>query len=91
MAPPFFYQISQCDLVDYVCRLAREITLPIILYNNPALVKVGYDLDAVRELIENPELKIVGFKDSSGDAVYFQKLRSILSELEVPLLSAATK
>lgn len=83
LAPPFFYEISQGELIGYVERLLREVSLPTVLYNNPALTNVNYGLDAVRTLASRSE--VVGFKDSSGDAVYFQKLHPILSESGVPL------
>ena len=84
VAPPFFYKISQSELLGYVDKLIDEIKLPTVLYNNPALTKINFDLDTARKLAQKPQ--VVGFKDSSGDATYFQKLKATLSEEEVPLL-----
>jgi 4-hydroxy-tetrahydrodipicolinate synthase len=83
LAPPFYYQIREGELHDFVDRLIREIELPLFLYNNPALTGVTFDLDTVRALIRRPE--VIGVKDSSGSGTYFHDLRRVLHEEDLPL------
>jgi dihydrodipicolinate synthase/N-acetylneuraminate lyase len=75
VSAPYYYPIEQSDLVAYVLRLAREVPLPVTLYNMPSLTRTSFELQSVRQLLDEPA--IVGMKDSSGDLVYFQKLRDL--------------
>lgn len=84
LAPPCFYKITQDELVDYVDEFTARVKLPVVLYNNPGLTAINFDLDTVGRLADNPD--IVAFKDSSGNSVFFSKLHATLSEFEVPLL-----
>lgn len=84
LAPPFYFQIDQEELHTYTEQLIEEISLPVYLYDNPALTKVSFGLDIVRDLISRPE--VVGFKDSSADMVKFQKLKKMAQEEEISLL-----
>jgi 4-hydroxy-tetrahydrodipicolinate synthase len=72
MAPPFYYPLTQQELHAYITRCAAEFRLPLVAYNFPALTKVSFDPDTVRRLFENP--RVVGFKDTSFDINYFQKI-----------------
>lgn len=83
LAPPFYYRIDQGELSEFADRLIDAIDLPVFLYDNPGLTGVSFDLDTVRELAGRPE--VVGFKDSSGDAARFHKLKEVLHELDIPL------
>jgi len=83
LAPPFYYQIDQRELHRFVDRLIDTIDLPVFLYDNPGLTGVSFEMDTVRTLIQRPE--VVGFKDSSGDAVRFHRLRKVLQEADIPL------
>jgi 4-hydroxy-tetrahydrodipicolinate synthase len=83
LAPPFYYRIDQRELHGFVDRLIDAIDLPVFLYDNPGLTGAAFDLDTVRALIQRPE--VVGFKDSSGDAVRFHRLKGVLQEADIPL------
>jgi 4-hydroxy-tetrahydrodipicolinate synthase len=71
-APPYYFPLTQQELYAYITRCAAEFRLPLVAYNFPALTKVSFEPDAVRRLFENP--RIVGFKDTSFDIDYFQKI-----------------
>lgn len=71
-APPYYYVPGQVELVQYYKTLASSIDLPLYLYNMPSHVKIYIEYPTVLELAEDP--KIIGLKDSSTNAVYFQKL-----------------
>ena len=49
-----------------------QLPLPVFLYNMPSHVKVSFAPDTVRRIAENEQ--VVGFKDSSANAVYFQSV-----------------
>lgn len=83
LAPPFYYRIDQGELSGFVNRLMDAIDPPVFLYDNPGLTGVAFDLGTVRELAGRPE--VIGFKDSSGDAMRFHKLNGVLHESGIPL------
>src|SRR5450432_3413644 len=72
LAAPYYFPMTQQDLLGYVTRLAGDLPLPLFLYNMPSHTKVSFAPDTVRQLTELPNLH--GFKDSSGDLQYFQKV-----------------
>jgi 4-hydroxy-tetrahydrodipicolinate synthase len=75
LAPPCYYSITQDELLGYVRSLVREMPLPVLLYNMPALTKVTYEPATVCQLLD--EHAIVGLKDSSGDLRYFEAIRQL--------------
>jgi len=83
VAPPFYFRITQRELCDYTRHLLEELPLPALLYNNPSLTKVAFQLEPLRDLLQHPG--IAGFKDSSGDLVYFHKLKKMADSRDIPL------
>jgi 4-hydroxy-tetrahydrodipicolinate synthase len=83
LAPPFYYPISQSELYYYIDRLLKELPLPVFLYNTPSSTKVEFGLEMLKDLLPIPE--IVGIKDSSGDLIYFQKLKELIDSLDLSL------
>jgi 4-hydroxy-tetrahydrodipicolinate synthase len=75
-APPYYYSVSQDDLLRYWERLASKVPVPLFLYNAPSnthhTLKVSTVVRAAN--IEN----IAGFKDSGCDMGYFHTLRESL-------------
>ncbi len=65
LLPPLFYPASTSALIRFFERIAEAAPAPIVLYNNPPLIRNTLALDTVKRLIEHPN--IVGIKDSSGD------------------------
>jgi 4-hydroxy-tetrahydrodipicolinate synthase len=76
VAPPYYYPVSQCELVDYFEDLAGRLSLPFILYNMPSHTKVHLDISTVRKV---KEMGALGIKDSSGDMFY---MYSIIEEFK---------
>jgi 4-hydroxy-tetrahydrodipicolinate synthase len=76
-APPCYFAPSQADLVEYFERLAREIELPVFLYNMPLHVKVHIEPDTIARLLQIPG--IVGLKDSSAQMIYFHRVRQLVA------------
>lgn len=75
LAPPFYFPMHQNDLRQYCVAVAREVPLPVFLYNMPSHCKVSFELDTVKHLLDEPN--IVGFKDSSGQMLFFNQLLSL--------------
>lgn len=71
-APPFYYHLSQKELVAYYEGLASLLPLPLFLYNMPSHTNIFFEIESVLELSKHPN--IIGLKDSSSNAAYFQKL-----------------
>lgn len=75
-APPYYFSSNQQELVTYYEKLADAISIPLYLYNMPSHTKVHFEPQTVHTLAGHPN--IIGFKDSSGDAIYFQKITKLL-------------
>jgi len=75
LAMPYYFPAGQTELKWYVRHIVNNLPLPLLLYNMPALTKVWFDIDSLRELADLPQ--IVGVKDSSGDLGYFAKLAQL--------------
>jgi len=71
-APPYYYGLGQEELFKYYWSLANQVSLPLFLYNMPSHTKINIDVKTVVRLAEHTN--IIGLKDSSANAVYFQSL-----------------
>lgn len=75
-APPYYYGLGQEELYKYYWSLADQVSLPLFLYNMPSHTKINIDVKTVVRLSEHPN--VIGLKDSSANAVYFQTLCYLL-------------
>lgn len=71
-APPFYFGLSQEEVLSYFKRLADEVSLPLYIYNMPAQTKIHIEVETMVRLSQHPN--IAGVKDSSGNAIYFNSL-----------------
>ena len=71
-APPYYFAPGQPELAQFYEQLVPQLPLPVFLYNMPSHVKVSFAPDTVLRIAQNPQ--VVGFKDSSANAVYFQSV-----------------
>lgn len=71
-APPYYFAPGQPELAQFYEELVPQLPLPVFLYNMPSHVKVSFAPDTVRRIAQNPQ--VIGFKDSSANAVYFQSV-----------------
>lgn len=69
---PFYFDISQQELLCYTRRLASTIPLPLVLYNMPQRSGVVFSVETIQALLDLET--IVGIKDSSGDVSYFERV-----------------
>ena len=72
-APPYYFTTGQPELAQFYEELVPQLPLPVFLYNMPSHVKVNFAPDTVARIARNPQ--VVGFKDSSANAVYFQSVK----------------
>ena len=72
LAPPYYFEISQPELLRYLERLTPELPRPVYLYNIPSLTKTPFAPDTVRAAADLTN--VYGIKDSSGDMTYFGEL-----------------
>ncbi|HKJ34505.1 MAG TPA: dihydrodipicolinate synthase family protein [Balneolales bacterium] len=73
--PPFYLKINESEIISYYNQLIKGVSLPLYLYNNPGLTKLNLDPDILQPLLKDP--KVLGIKDSSGDAKYFNRVRRL--------------
>jgi 4-hydroxy-tetrahydrodipicolinate synthase len=71
-APPYYFATGQPELAQFYEELVPQLPLPVFLYNMPSHVKVSFAPDTVARLGQLEQ--VVGFKDSSANAVYFQSV-----------------
>ena len=77
-APPYYFATGQPELAQFYEELVPQLPLPVFLYNMPSHVKVSFAPDIVRRIAQNP--RVIGFKDSSANAVYFQSVMYKMKE-----------
>ena len=75
-APPFYFQISQSDILRLIESLAKESALPLYLYNQPELTKISFQPETVARAAEIPN--VWGLKDSSGHQSYLKEVLSLV-------------
>lgn len=71
-APPYYFRMSQKDLLRHVEYLTTELPRPLFLYNIPGLTKLAWEAETVAEAAQIPG--IAGLKDSSADLIYLQRV-----------------
>lgn len=71
-APPYYFATGQPELLEFYQQLVPQLPLPVFLYNMPSNVKVSFAPDTVAAIAADD--KVIGLKDSSGNAVYFQSV-----------------
>ncbi|MCH5307180.1 MAG: dihydrodipicolinate synthase family protein [Prevotella sp.] len=71
-APPYYFATGQPELAQYYEELVPRLPLPLFLYNMPSHVKVSFAPETVARIAQSE--RVVGFKDSSANAVYFQSV-----------------
>jgi 4-hydroxy-tetrahydrodipicolinate synthase len=73
--PPYFYPLPQKYVLKYYLQLIRELPLPLMLYNMPAVTGTPIELETAQRLAEQE--CVLGIKDSSGSLETFQQFIEI--------------
>jgi 1-pyrroline-4-hydroxy-2-carboxylate deaminase len=76
--PPMVYVPTPAELAAHFRYVARETSLPIMLYNNPPAYRTNIDVDVLTELstVDN----IVAVKESAPDPRRFTDLRNVFGD-----------
>lgn len=78
---PFGTEISQAEIYDHFVAIAREIDLPIFLYNEELISGNTIEVETFIKLFET--LPICGVKESSGDIAVFDAITTVAGEIPV--------
>jgi dihydrodipicolinate synthase/N-acetylneuraminate lyase len=71
VAPPYYFPISEQEMIDYLEVLAPKLPLPFLVYDIPSCTKLHLSLKTIKKA---KELGAIGFKDSSGDMSSFYQI-----------------
>ncbi len=71
VAPPFYFPISDMEMLDYLETLAPGLALPFLIYNIPSHTKKHLTEEIVTRA---KDLGALGIKDSSGDMLHLYSL-----------------
>ncbi len=71
VAPPYYFPVSNEEMIDYFKTLAPSLALPFLIYNMPSHTKIHLSVEVVKKA---KELGALGIKDSSGDMLYLYSL-----------------
>lgn len=75
-APPYYYSISQDEILRYCEKLVSETGMPLLLYNAPGNTNHVIQPETVKRAAEMEE--VVGLKDSGMSMSYFHEVRANL-------------
>jgi len=78
LAHPPYFPAAQSEVLSYLNHLAKELPLPLFLYNMPSHTKLVFDPETVRAAADIQA--IVGLKDSSANMFYFHKVQMLLKD-----------
>ena len=77
-APPYYFAAGQPELIEFYENLTPQLPLPLFLYNMPTHTKVNFAPATIQRIAADP--RVIGFKDSSANAVYFQSVMYAMKE-----------
>jgi len=63
---PFYYKLSNREILEHYRQVSESVDIPIVLYNVPRFTGVSLEPALIQELVSENE-KIIGLKDSSGN------------------------
>ncbi len=75
---PHYFKHSQEELYQHFSAISSALTLPVVLYNIPQMVKTVLEPETAVRLARLPN--IIGIKDSLGDMTRFQNLLPVRQE-----------
>ncbi len=84
LAPPFYYNMNQAELITYINMMADRIPVPLILYNVPQYTKTVIEPESFEKLSKHKN--IVGIKDSSGNMINLHKLLAFKTDHNFSIL-----
>jgi len=81
-----YFTLSKKEMLDFFKKVARSVSCPIVLYNNPKFSSVDLTPDIVIELAQEPNISY--FKDATGNT---GRLLSIMNQAgdQIKIFSAS--
>lgn len=71
---PYYFPFTRKEVSEYYLRLANASSLPLVIYNFPAIT-AGFATHELAQLLEHPN--IVGIKHTSKDLFALERLRAL--------------
>lgn len=72
VAPPYYHKPTPAELRRWLATLAARVPLPLYPYNMPGHTRTVFDPDTLKHAMDLSNCP--GFKDSGGDAAYFESV-----------------
>ncbi|HBH14086.1 MAG TPA: dihydrodipicolinate synthase family protein, partial [Leclercia adecarboxylata] len=70
---PYYWKVSEANLIRYFEQVADSVTLPVILYNFPALTGQDLTPQLVKNLVDSRR-NIVGIKDTIDSVAHLRSM-----------------
>lgn len=70
--PPFYFPFQMEEYIQYYNDLAESVSVPVIVYNIPAMSGISFQTEDIERLFENN--KIIGMKHTSYDLFQMQRI-----------------
>jgi len=77
LTAPYYYPLSQEEMLAFLERTSGEFPLPLFLYDLPGHAPFRFEPETVRRAADLPN--ICGIKDSTGDLDHFVAVRAAVS------------
>jgi dihydrodipicolinate synthase/N-acetylneuraminate lyase len=78
LCPPYYFSITQADLLRYAQKFAEAAELPVFLYNIPQNAHLDFEAPTVHRLSSIPN--IVGLKNSNGSLKYLANVIQVKAQ-----------
>jgi 4-hydroxy-tetrahydrodipicolinate synthase len=85
--PPFYFQLSQDDLVEFFIHAGRAAELPVFLYNFPERTGNRIQLETIAAVAS--EIHVAGVKQSGADFEYHRCLAELGAKLNFTVFSGS--
>jgi 4-hydroxy-tetrahydrodipicolinate synthase len=78
VVPPLYHRPTEEGLLNHYRLISEAISIPLMVYNNPAVAKVDMSPELIARLSEFTNVKYV--KESSGDITRIWKIRKLTND-----------
>lgn len=79
--PPFYFQFSMDEYVQYYNDLADSVNVPVIIYNIPAMSGISFKNSDIESFFANE--RIIGMKHTSYDLFQLERVRKEFPEKSI--------
>lgn len=85
---PFYYRLTNREILEHYRIVSRNVDIPIVLYNVPKFTGFSLDPSIIHQLSRENE-RIVGIKDSSGNIASMKEIIGLVGDRISVLAGAA--